>query len=152
MYKPGDCVICRSGGVWRVVASEGDALQLREHESGAIRQVPGDSEEIVRPIATREKILEVIDRVGFIPTLRASNDKTRGELYAACMAMYDEIEWVRVIKTVYLRQEAKCLGQAETDYGAQARNFLHGEISVLLEIPMAQVESRIAAAVADDSW
>lgn len=152
MYEKGDYVICRSGGVWRVIACDGGMLSLQEHEHGATREMPAGSEEIVRKITTKEKIQEVIGRVAFIPTIQAPNDTMRNELYAASMAMYDEIEWVRVIKTVYLRQENKRIAEAEKRYGQLAEGYLHGEISVLLGMPLAQVESHIAAAVADDSW
>jgi hypothetical protein len=57
MYEPGDHVICRSGGVWRVSEREYDKIHLIEHESRvekAEKKLPAGSTEIVRKIALKE--------------------------------------------------------------------------------------------------
>lgn len=152
MYEPGQHVICRDGGVWLITEQSGDRLHLVEHERGATRELPADGEDIVRSVASREKILEVIDRVAFIPAIQAPGDRARNELYEASMAMFDEVEWIRVIKSVYLRGQDKRLPDSEIAHSEAAKRFLYGEISVLLEIPLDRVEEHITRAVTDDSW
>ena len=93
-----------------------------------------------------------MDRTEFIRTIQASSGKIRREFYDNAMAKFDEIEWIRVIKPVYLRQKEKNFMIYELDYMHKAKNYLHGEISVLLQIPMNQVEGHIAFSVSKDAW
>lgn len=150
--QAGDFVICRSGGVWRVESVEDGVCAMSCHDTGETKTVQTDDGEIIRKVASRETLLEAVGRVGFIRTLQAPNDRLRRELYEDAMSRYDEIEWIRVVKTVYLRRLEKPLAPEETAYGEKARRFLHGEISVVLGLPMEQVEGYIASAVAADTW
>ena len=68
------------------------------------------------------------------------------------MAKYEEVEWVKVIKTVYLRQQEKRISPVEMAYEEKARNFFYNEISVLLEIPFDAVEDYIVSAVSKETW
>jgi CarD family transcriptional regulator len=152
MYEIGEYVICRSGGVWRVTEIDGDSIRLLEHESGIMKVLTAGSGEIVRKIVSKETMIEAVNRIAYVRTIQASNDKARKKLYDDAMAEYDEIEWIKVIKTIYLRQKAKRLTPSEIVYSEKAKGYLHGEISVLLEIPMDKVENHIASAVSNDSW
>jgi CarD family transcriptional regulator len=152
MYEPGQYVICKSGGVWRVDSIDDKEIRLTEHETENVKSVPIGGDEIVREIASKDAILEAIDRVGFIPVIKAPNDKVRVEILGDAMAEYDEIEWLKVIKSVYLRREERRLSSAETEFADRAKRYLHGEISVLLNIPMDTVEAHIAAAVSNNDW
>jgi CarD family transcriptional regulator len=152
MYEIGQHVICKSGGVWRVDAIDNREIRLTEHEAGNVKTVPVGGDEIVRGIASKEAILEAIDRAGFIPAVRAPNDKIRIEIFGDAMAEYDEIEWIKVVKSVYLRREERRASSAEIEFAERAKRYLHGEISVLLEIPMDKVETHIADAVSNNDW
>jgi CarD family transcriptional regulator len=148
MYETGDYVICRRGGVWRVIAIENDNISLAEREIGTVIVLSRNDEEIVRKISSKETVMEAIERIPFIRSIKAANAKTRTKLYDEAMSKYDEIEWVKVIKTVYLRKKIMMtLKHPELEYGDRAKGYLHGEISVLLEMPMAQVEDYIASVV-----
>ncbi len=151
VFNPGDYVICAGGGVWHVTDIEGDEIRLIEHGNGAEKRVSAGTREIIRKIVSKKEILEAIDRIGFIPAIQAPNNKVRREFYDEAMAKYDEIEWIKVIKSVYLRKQAGHLMPSEATYGEKAEGFLHGEISVLLGIPINEVESYIDSAVSD-SW
>ncbi len=152
MYEVGDYIICRNGGVWRISQTDSNGYTIVEHESGMIKTISADSDEIVRKIVSKETILEAVDRVGYIRTIQAPSDKTRKEFYDEALAKYDEIDWIKVIKTIYLRQKEKKLMPYEVTYYEKARGYLHSEISVLLEMPVNKVEDYIAAAVSNDSW
>ena len=141
--ETGGFVVCRGGGIWRVIRTDSSGCTLKEQDTGFLKELAPDTDEIIRPIASRE---------GYIRTIQAPNDKLRRELYEEAMAQYDEIEWIRVIKTVYLRGQEKPLTPEESAYGEQAKRFFHGELSAALDISMDQVEGYIAAAVTKDSW
>ncbi|MDR0924274.1 MAG: hypothetical protein LBN31_07985 [Hungatella sp.] len=152
MYETGDYVICRNGGVWRVEEHNGGQIHLMEHGSKAVKTISKDCDEIVRRIITKEELEEVIDRIGFIRTIQAPNDKIRNEFFREAMAKYEEVEWVKVIKTVYLRQQEKRISPVEMAYEEKARNFFYNEISVLLEIPFDAVEDYIVSSVSKETW
>ena len=152
VYKKVDYVICVRGGIWHVTDTGGDKIHLSAHESGEEIVLPAQNTEIVRKIVSKQEILDVIDRVAYIRTIQAPNEKFRRELYEDAMAKHDELEWVKVIKSVYLRKQDGRLIPGELEYSHKAKNYLHGEISVLLGIPMDEVEKHIASAVSDDSW
>ncbi|MDR3254498.1 MAG: CarD family transcriptional regulator [Synergistaceae bacterium] len=157
MYEIGDYVIHRKGGVWRVADIQRDApganptgylLSAHENSENTIN-VPVDSGEIVRKIIDKEALSEALERIPYIRTIQAPKDKLRKELYDEAMSKYDEIEWLRVIKSVYLRRGQKRLMPSEMAYLAEAQRYLHGEASVLLEISSDSVEAYIAGSVAN---
>jgi CarD family transcriptional regulator len=154
MRELGEFVICRSGGIWQVVGLDAGSVRLLQHggTGGEVKVLPACDGEIVRKIVSQEAILEVIGRIGFIRTILAPNDKVRDELYQDAMAKFDEVEWIKVIKTAYLRGQEKWLTAAEIAYKKQAENYLHGEISVLLKMPLDAVEGFITASVSSDAW
>ena len=150
--ETGGFVVCRGGGIWRMIRKDSSGCTLKEQDTGFLKELAPDTDEIIRPIASREVLLDAVSRVGYIHTIQAPNDKLRRELYEEAMAQYDEIEWIRVIKTVYLRGQEMPLSPEESAYGEQAKRFFHGELSAALDISMDQVEGYIAAAVTKDSW
>ncbi|MDR1510051.1 MAG: hypothetical protein LBS53_10465 [Synergistaceae bacterium] len=151
MYKTGDHVICKSGGVWKVLESSAGKMTLALHESGEEKKLRlSDDDEIVRNIANKEDILEAISRIPFIRTIQAPNDKIRRELYEEAMSKFDEAEWIKVIKSTHLRGESGRLAQYETEYAQKAKNFLHGEISAIMGIPVSEVEDYISSAIYRD--
>lgn len=153
MFNIGEYVICSKGGVWKVMDIVEDKYHLQKHESDDRIIVPiAEPGEIVRGISSKEKILDVIDRVGFITTIKAPNDKIRKELYEDALKEFDEVEWIKVIKSSYLRKQDGRLMQGETEYAEIAKSYLHGEISVVLGMPVNEVEGYISSAVYNDKW
>ena len=152
MYETGDYVICKTGGVWNVTDADGQRLLLRRHGTDQEMELDADSEEIVRKMGTKEAVQEAVERIGFLRTITASGERERRAAYEAAMAEYDEIEWIKVIKTSYLRRQERGYQPYEAEYGDKARAYLHGEISAALGIPPEEVEKYIADAVSDDSW
>jgi CarD family transcriptional regulator len=132
--------------VWRIDAIDESSVCLAEHAGGNTRTVPVRKNDIVRTIAPKDEILEAIDRVCFIRTIQAPNDKVRREFYEEAMAKYDEIEWIKVIKSVYRRKQGGRLMQGEAEYAGRAKSYFHSEISVVLGIPVDEVEAYISAA------
>ncbi|WP_461246824.1 hypothetical protein [Treponema sp. R6D11] len=96
MYQKGDCVICRSGGVWRVLDADSDSVRLIKHESDNKKAIVINCNEIVRKISTKDVIDDVVSRMSFISTISATSDKERKKLYDKAMAKFDAIEWSRI--------------------------------------------------------
>ena len=86
----------REGGIW-FKPNEG---RFQCVSDGTLAELKAS--DIVRKICSKDKIIEMIDRVGFITVIQAPNEKVRKEFYQQAMDKYDELEWIRVIKTAYL--------------------------------------------------
>lgn len=82
----------------------------------------------------------MMERMPYIQTIQAPNGKVRRELYELSMKKFDDVEWVKVIKSVYLRMEDRRYEDFEPGYMEKAKQFLYGEIAVCFEIPFEEVE------------
>lgn len=105
-----------------------------------IKQKPDTEERIIREISTKEELEELIERMPYIQTIQAPNGKVRKELYELAMKAYDDVEWVKVIKSVYLRMEDRRYEDFEPGYMEKAKQFLYGEIAVRFVLPFNDVE------------
>lgn len=85
-------------------------------------------------ISTKEDLEDLIERMPYIRTIHAPNSKTREELYDLSMKEYDDVEWVKVIKSIYLRMEEKHYDDFEEKYIKRAKEFLYGEIAIRFDI------------------
>ena len=83
----------------------------------------------------------------YITTIDASNKRTRKVLYDMAMEEYKDVEWVRVIKSVYLRMSDHKYEDFEPNYLNKAKDFLYGEISKQFDIDIAEVEKFVCSAV-----
>lgn len=144
--KPMDAVVHREYGIW--VMKEMNTFHCVS--DGKLAEL--NSEDIVRKVCTKDEILEMIDRVGFITTIKAPNDKVRREFYQQAMDKYDELEWVRVIKTAYLYGRERGLQPYEEEAAKRASEYFHGEAAYWLEIPFKEVEAYIKDKVTSDDW
>ena len=95
---------------------------------------------IIREVSTKEELSELMERMPYIQTIQAPNGKVRKELYELSMKQYDDVEWVKVIKSVYLRMEDRRYEDFEPGYMEKAKQFLYREIAVRFEIPYEEVE------------
>lgn len=111
-----------------------------------------DQTEIIRKICSRSEIEELLDRIEFIQTLQAPSNRVYDEFYNNAMEKYDEIEWVRVIKTAYIRQKMKHIEKFEIEFCKQAKSFLYSEIAILLKIPFDDVEQYIIDYIRQNEW
>lgn len=125
------------------------------HDQNSVMYVPVDNINVfLRALMTKEEAEELIERIPFVPTIMESNSKLLREKYSAAMNSHLPIEWVRVIKTVYLRMnEARSsnrrLSDTERNVYESAKRFLYTELSLALGIPETLMEDHICQAVAD---
>lgn len=112
-----------------------------------IKQKPDTEERIIREISTKEELEELIERMPYIQTIQAPNGKVRKELYELAMKAYDDVEWVKVIKSVYLRMEDRRYEDFEPGYMEKAKQFLYGEIAVRFVLQFNDVEHFVNEAI-----
>ena len=94
----------------------------------------------IREISSKEELEELIERMPYIRTIQAVTSKGRKELYQMAMDEYDDVEWVKVIKSVYLRVQENHYEEYEVEYAKQAKEFLYKEIAIRFSVPFEKVE------------
>ncbi len=117
--------------------------------SGTI-YIPVDTKVFMRPVITREEADALIRR---IPEIREDivdthNLKVLEDHYKASLMSHDCEDLVQLIKTVYVKKKnqeknGKKTGKTDQDYMKKAKKLLYEELSIALEIPVAEVEGYI---------
>ena len=108
--------------------------------------MPVDSNKLVmRRVFTEEEVETLLKEIPSIETIWISNEKKREEQYREVARKYDCREWVKIIKTIYLRKqnrrmEGKKITYIDEKYMKLAEENLYGEISIPLKISPDRVE------------
>ncbi len=98
---------------------------------------------------TKDEAFDILDRIPYIRTIKAPNNKILLEFYAEAMNKRNYIEWISVIKTAYIRNKDKKLLAEEAHYAEEAKKYLYDELSQSLGIPFTEMESYIERYVAN---
>lgn len=167
MFEVGDYIVCGNNGICRIEnISTIDIPDVDPDRLYYILQpafaktsvvyVPVDNEKIImRKVLTKEQANELIDHIPEIETIGEKNDKLREERFKECMKHHDCEDWIKVIKTLYLRKQDRLeRGQKVTATDARylktAEDNLYCEIAMALGIEKSEVldfiEQRIGAA------
>ena len=158
MFQVGEMIVCDHNGVCRVLAVT-EMPELKKgvlyyelepvYSRGSRVYVPVDSEKLViRRLSTAEEVEALLDEIPDIETIWIANEKKREEQYKEVARRYDCREWVRIIKTIYMRkrirgQEGKKITYIDEKYMKLAEENLYGEISIPLRIERNQVQAYI---------
>ena len=155
MFQVGEYIVCDHNGVYQVLAVtempelKKDVLyyQLEPvYSRGSRIFVPVDSNKLVmRRVFTEEEVETLLKEIPSIETIWISNEKKREEQYREVARKYDCREWVKIIKTIYLRKrnrrmEGKKITYIDEKYMKLAEENLYGEISIPLKISPDRVE------------
>ena len=158
MFQVGEYIVCDHNGVCQVLAItempelKKDVLyyQLEPvYSRGSRIFVPVDSNKLVmRRVFTEEEVETLLKEIPSIETIWISNEKKREEQYREVARKYDCREWVKIIKTIYLRKqnrrmEGKKITYIDEKYMKLAEENLYGEISIPLKISPDRVEKFI---------
>lgn len=165
MYQKGEYVIYGNNGICRIAeigVPVGTPLGRSGKEyytlvpvfgSGSI-YAPLDTKVFMRPILTKEQAEELIVRIPQIQGEDTEGKDVRAlsESYKDCLDTHQCEDLIRLIKTVYLKEKTmvengKKLAKTEQEFGKLARELLHREFSMALEIPYEEVSDYIAKKV-----
>lgn len=158
MFQVGESIVCDHNGVCKVL----DICEMPELKKGVLYYqlepiyskgsrifVPVDSNKLVmRKISSAEEVEALLDEIPSIETMWIANEKKREEQYREVARKYDCREWVKIIKTIYLRKrsrrlEGKKITYIDEKYMKMAEDNLYGEISIPLNITRDSVEKYI---------
>ena len=163
MFEVGDCIVCGNNGICTVEnISTIDVPDIDPNRlyyilrpvyaKSSVVYIPVDNEKIImRKVLTQEQVKELIDHIPEIETIAEMNDKQREERFKECMKHYDCEDWIKVIKTLYLRrQERMEKGQKVTATDARylktAEDHLYCEFAIerneVVDFITNQIENR----------
>lgn len=156
MFSIGQYVICGNKGVCTVEdittldisgvdkAKKYYILKPKYVASSTV-YVPVDSAgNSMRNILTKEEAEALIRSIPNIPVLEIQNEKLVEQDYKACMKTNCSREWVKLVKTIYLRKQKRLeAGRKETavdgKYFKIAEDNLYGELAVALKMERSAV-------------
>lgn len=160
MFNRGDYIIYGTSGVCQVedittMNMQGiprDRLYYVLNPSsqrGGKIYIPVDNQKtLMRRILTQEEAARLIDTIPEIEELWITNEKMREEKYKECMRSGDCREWIKIIKTLYMRKmqrsaQGKKITSTDEKYLKMAEDYLYSELEIPLEIPKSQMEQYI---------
>lgn len=149
MYKINEYVIY-DDGIGQIDHIEDNKVFLLTYPEN--QKIEIDLSQVVRKICSKEVIEEVIERIAYTCTLQIINEKFRKEVYQDAMKQFDELEWIKVIKSEYIRHKASKAKDFEKMYAKQAKHYLYCEISILLGIDYNDVEQYIVDKIHEEQW
>ncbi len=158
MFNVGDMIIYGNTGVCTVESigpidlggSEKIYYTLRPvYKGGGTIFTPVDNTKVVmRPILSKDETMEIIDGINEITPLEIVNEKLIENDYKEEMKTCDCREIIRVIKTIYNRQQLRSASgkkSTATDerYFRLAEDSLYGEFGVVLNMTRDEVKAFI---------
>lgn len=108
---------------------------------------PVDNEKVImRPTMTKEDALALIDQIQNVETLWIGDERRRETEYKEAVRKCDCREYVKIIKTIYLRKKArladgKKVTAVDERYYAIAEENLYGELAVALGMDRDQAKT-----------
>ncbi len=159
MYQSGDFVVYSSTGVCCVegvgipdgISDDGTQYyKLRPVFDSEVIYTPVDTKAFMRPIMSKEQAERLIDRIPEIPEDVCSGQdmKMLSESYRACLSTHENDDLVRLIKSVYQKNQrtvraGRHLGQTDQNYMKRAEKLLYGELAVALGMQFDEVQPYI---------
>lgn len=165
MYKKGEYVIYGNNGICQIVnigVPVGTPMARSGKEYYTLTPVfgsgniyaPLDTKVFMRPILTKEQAEDLIAQIPEIQgeAFEGKDVRALSEKYKGCLDTHQCEDLVKLIKTVYIKEKTmvesgKKLAKTEQEFGKLAKELLHREFSVALEVPYEEVEAYITKKV-----
>lgn len=151
MYEINDCVVHNSGVCQIVDIRKESDINGAETEYYVLQPVYGNPltikspvnnpKGVIRRVVTRDEVLALIAAMPEQETFWPDNNKERNAAFKDSIKSGQNEEWVKVIKSVYLKKEAEpgAVSKADDQYMKTAERQLHEEFSVALGITPEEV-------------
>lgn len=156
MFEKGEYIVYGTSGVCQVEdittmdmkGVPGDRLfyvLIPAGQKGGKIFTPVDNEKTsMQRVMTQEEASQLIDEIPGIEELWIANEKLREVQYKECMKSCDCKEWIKIIKTLYLRKrtrrdQGKKITSTDERYLRMAEDYLYSELEIPLGIPKAKM-------------
>lgn len=160
MFKKGDYVVCGNNGICKVtdVTTLNMSSAPKNRLYYILKPVYAEASTVYIPVDNHKAALRaalsakdahaLIEKMPSLDLVWVENEKQRELTYKECLKRNTCEEYVRIIKTLYLRkQERLAKGQKiiglDERYLKLAEDFLYGELAVALGIEKKRVEEYI---------
>ena len=160
MFKEGDIVVFGNNGVCRIDAVGPIELTGAGQERlyytlvpvyGSDSKIftPVDNKKVIcRAVISKEEAERLIADIQNIESLWIPDEKRREESYKATISKCDCLELIKIIKTLYLRKQArlaegKKVTSSDERYLKLSEDRLYGEFAVALGIPKNEMKDYI---------
>ena len=164
MFEVGEYVVFATNGVCKVEAVgklEMNGMSEEKlyytltpiHASETKVFTPVDNNKVVmRRVLSKEEALALINDINNIETISITDDKAREEVYKEAIKKCDCRELIKIIKTLYLRKEArlsegKKVTNSDERYLKIAEENLYEELALPLEIDRSEMGAFIVERV-----
>lgn len=114
---------------------------------------PVDNDKVImRAVLTKEEAQQLVDEIPTIELLWVADEKRREDIYKTALKTCDPREWIKIIKTLYLRKmsriaEGKKVTVSDGKYLHIAEERLYEELSHSLEMGKEEVLEYITSHV-----
>lgn len=160
MFDIGDYVVYGHNGICQVedITNPGFSGVDKEkkyyvlqplHTKGSKIYSPVDNKKVLmRSVMSGEEAEKLIEEIPIIEVLWIGNEKMREESYKAAMLTCEPVEWVKIIKTLYLRgkdriRQGKKITATDERYLKLAEESLYSELAFALNREKDEMEDYI---------
>ena len=160
MYDIGDYVVYGHNGICRVedITNPGFSgvdkdkkyyvLQPLNTKGSRIYSPVNNKKVLIRSVMTSEEAEKFIEEIPMVEVLWIGNEKMREESYKAAMLTCEPVEWVKIIKTLYLRgkdriRQGKKITATDERYLKLAEESLYSELAFALDKQKEEMEAYI---------
>lgn len=160
MFEKGEYVVCSNKGVCSVedittldisgVDKNRKYYILKPvYVAASTVYVPVDTaEQSMRRVLDKQGAEELIHSIPEIPLITITNEKLLEQEYKGCMKTNCCDQWIRIIKTIYLRRQKRLeagrkVTAVDARYFKLAEDNLYGELAIALQMPRDSVEDYI---------
>ena len=125
-------------------------LSPSHHKDSKIFTPVDGNKTVMRAVLTKEEADILIDHIQDIEELWVSNDKLREEKYKETMKSCECKDWVKIIKTLYMRKKERIAQGKKTTamdekYLRMAEDNLYTELSLALGVPKERMGEHITS-------
>lgn len=164
MFEIGDYIIYGTNGVCRVQAigkvdmgsnskNKSYYTLVPVYQKGSTVFTPVDNDKVpMRPVISEAEAKALVDRIKDVESIGVQDEKKREDVYKKTLRKCDCLETVRIIKTLYSRQqtrmaEGKKVTSSDERYLNIAEDNLYGELALALHMEKGDVAEFIASRV-----
>lgn len=148
--------VCQVSSVGKLAISDDDKLYytlVPVYSKSSTVYTPVDNEKVVmRRLISKEEARELVENMNSVETISVEDEKKREECYKQALRTCECTEWVKLIRTSYLRiQDRRNSGKkvinSDEKYLRAAEDYLYGELAIALDIEKEKVRDYIVEKV-----
>lgn len=160
MFKIGEYVVhgrngvCKIDDITKLEISGADKDKLyyvlvpMKSEQSKVFYPVDNNRVTMRSVISKDQAEDIVNEIKSIEPLWINNERLREAKYKEAISSCDCVEWIRIIKTLHMRnkeraQQGKKITYVDDRYLKEAKENLYEEFSIALDIEKDNVEQYI---------